>query len=98
MKRKEIILWMALFILLILPLCVFAGLSVANVGAAGSRSETLYTASGGVLGYIDNDSGGYQVVRDKSKKVLGYVNSRGTYNTSKRKILKSRLPGYLFCK
>lgn len=63
-----------------------------------SQQTKLYTASGGTLGFIDADTGGYQAVRNSSKRVIGYINNRGTYDTSKKRILNSKLPGYLFCK
>jgi hypothetical protein len=74
-------------------LCIALGMNYPT-----SSQTRLQTASGATLGYIDAESGGYQAVRDPSKRVIGYINDRGTYDTSKKRILRSNLPGYLFCK
>lgn len=61
-----------------------------------SSQEVLRNGSGAIIGYIDSGSG-KRAVRNKGKKIVGYIDSYNTYDDSKKKIARNKLPGLLLC-
>ena len=75
----------------------FLGLVFVQIYKLNAASQkTLYGRGGAVLGYIDEGSG-KRAVRDRSKKVIGYIDNHSTYDKNKSRIAGSVLPGLLFC-
>jgi uncharacterized protein YcfJ len=76
-------------------LFIVGNLVFLNAALAASK-ETIRSASGATIGYIEGTT--KQTVYDKNRKIIGYVDENGTYDANRKKILNSKQPGILFCK
>ena len=76
-------------------LYVFTATSVKQSLQAGS-DRTLYDAHGRVMGYVDAGIA-QRAVRDSNRRIIGWIDSNTTYDSNRRIIAKSELPGLLFC-